>query len=152
MRMRFPALFAICALSCGGAQAQQKPCNRTEYQQAEKEAVNLRSWDALYKSYRLYGRCNDVDAAEGYSESVARILVDRWETLLRLSELAEKNKNFRDFVLGRVDATLDMRDVQKIHTKAIQHCPTGLRELCKSLQRQAEIAIEEDASVGHKKQ
>jgi hypothetical protein len=152
MLKRFSVLFVICALSSGTAQAQQQPCNKAEYQQAEKEAVSLRSWDALYKSYRLYGHCNDVDAAEGYSESVARILVDRWETLPRLSKLVEKDKSFRDFVLGHVDATLDMNDVQKIHARAIQHCPAGLRELCKNLQKQAKTAIEEDASVGHKKQ
>jgi hypothetical protein len=145
-------LFAVCALSCGVARAQLKPCSQAENLQAENEAVTLRTWDALYKSYRLYARCNNADAAEGYSESVARILVDRWETLHRFSELAVRDKGFREFVLGHVDATLDMTDVRTIRTNAIRRCPAALGELCKDLRKEAEAAIQEDASVGNTKQ
>jgi hypothetical protein len=140
-------LIAACALLPVAAHAQQRPCSSAENLQAEDEAVKLRSWDALYKSYRRHARCNNVDAAEGYSESVARILVDHWKTLPRLSQLAEKDKVFGEFVLGHVDATLDMGDVYKIRANAIQNCPAGLRNLCKDLRKQADSAIKEDASV-----
>ena len=57
------------------AGGQQVPC--TEARPSRRaEAENLRSWDALYRSYKLYERCNDADAGEGYSESAARFLVD----------------------------------------------------------------------------
>jgi hypothetical protein len=69
-----------------------------EMRRAEAEAAELRSWDALYRSYKLYGRCNNVDAAEGFSESVARILVDHWATLPRLAKLADSDAAFRRFV------------------------------------------------------
>jgi hypothetical protein len=151
MQKVLPLAFIVCALSCGVAQSQQQPCTQAENLQAENEAVTLRTWDALYKSYRLYAHCNNVDAAEGYSESVARILTDRWETLHRFSQLAVKDRSFRDFVLSHVDATLEMGDVEKIRTNAIQHCPAALSELCKDLRKEAEAAIQEDASVKNKK-
>ena len=43
---------------------------------SEQEADSLTSWDGLYRSYKLFGRCDDGSIAEGYSESVARILAD----------------------------------------------------------------------------
>jgi hypothetical protein len=144
------ALLLMCIESVflfGVAQAQQKPCRTSDLLKAENEAVTLRSWDALHKSYRLYARCDDVDAEEGYSESVARILVDHWETLPRLSQLAAKDARFRRFVIGHVDATDDMADVHKIQANATLHCPADLARLCKDLQIQADAAIEEDAST-----
>lgn len=111
----------------------------------------MRTWDALYKSYRMYGHCDDVDAGEGYSESVTRILASLWETLNRLSQLGLTDKSFRRFALGGVNATDDIRDVRKIRENAIAHCPPDLRELCKDLRTQAESAIKEDASVERKK-
>jgi hypothetical protein len=127
---------AAYTLSCLAAQAQQKPCSHAENLQAEDEAATLRTWDGLYKSYRLYARRNNVDAEEGYSESVARILVDHWQTLSRLSQLARKDKGFRDFVLGHVDATLDMGDVGKIRTNAIQRCPEPCTNSAKTCGKQ----------------
>jgi len=147
---RILALFLAICIQSVATLAQQKPCSDAESQQSEAEADSLRTWDALYRSYRLYAHCGNASAAEGYSESVAGILVDHWQTLSRLSQLAKKDKDFRDFVLGHVDATLDMGDVKKIHANAIQHCPSALRNLCEDLKREAESALQEDASV-HKK-
>lgn len=144
------ALFLTICVSSLSAQAQQKPCSQAESQQSESEADSLRTWDTLYKSYRLYAHCDNASAAEGYSESVARILVDHWRTLPRLSQLTRKDKRFRDFVLGHVDATLDMSDVRKIRTNAMQHCLPTLRNLCADLRKEAESALREDASVQSK--
>ena len=149
--MKTVSIFALSILLCGIALSQQKPCSQAEFLRAEKEAVTLRTWDALYKSYRLYGHCDDVDAGEGYSESAARILVDHWETLNRLSQLARKDKWFRQFAIASVNATDDMRDVRKIRENTTKRCPPDLHELCKGLRIQADAAIEEDASVKRKK-
>jgi hypothetical protein len=131
---------------CCVGHAQQHPCTDAEGQRALNQADTLRSWDALYKSYRLYRACDDGAIAEGYSESVARILVDHWSTLPRLAYLARNNVKFRQFVLGHVDATLDMGDVQKIRTKAKTQCPRGLRDVCDNLANRANYALKEDAS------
>ena len=149
--MKTVLILALFTLLGGIAQSQQKPCSRAQLLQAEKEAVTLRTWNVLYESYRLYGHCDDVDAGEGYSESVARILVDHWDTLHQFAQLAAKDKRFRRFAIGGVNATDDMRDVRRIRENAIQDCPAGLRELCKDLRSQADAAIEEDATVKRKK-
>jgi hypothetical protein len=106
----------------------------------------LRTWDALYKSYQSYRQCDDGAVGEGYSESVARILVDRWNTLPRLSSLARENSGFLRFVLKHVDATLDTKDVRKIRVKAITQCPGHLSALCNDLKKQAETALKDNAT------
>jgi hypothetical protein len=126
--------------------AQQRPCTSVEAQHAEINAGMFRTWDALYKSYGLYSRCDDGAIAEGFSESVARILVDRWSSLPRLASLAKRDTKFRRFVLRHVDATLNMDDIQKIRESASTRCPTGLGTVCDDLAKQANSALNEDAS------
>jgi hypothetical protein len=130
---------------------QQAPCTEAQARRAEDEAGSLRDWDALYRSYKLYARCNDAAAAEGYSESVARILVDHWNTLPRLARLAASDSGFRKFVLTHVDATLNMKDVSRIKEKSKAACPEGLHSFCADLKRQADAAIEEDANARQNK-
>ena len=104
----------VTLLLAQGGYAQKHPCTEGEGRAALDEAVTLRSWDALYKSYKLYRQCDDGAVGEGYSESVARILSDHWNTLPELARLAGKDSRFRAFVIGHVDATLTMDDVRKI--------------------------------------
>lgn len=140
-----PAILIIGAiLLCTAALAQHKPCTQAQNIQAEEESESLRSWDALYNSYRRYAHCENVSAAEGYSESVARILVNHWQTLPRLAQLVRKDQGFARFV--RVDATMDMNDVAKIKDNSIHRCPAGLTSLCDKLRRDADAAIAEDAA------
>jgi hypothetical protein len=106
----------------------------------------LRTWDTLYRSYKSYQHCDDGAIGEGYSESVARILVDHWQTLPQLDRLARKDAHFRRFVLRHLDATLNMDDVEKVRKTATTQCPSGLRVLCDDLIKQANSAINEDAS------
>jgi hypothetical protein len=86
----------------------------------------------------LYRQCDDGAIGEGYSESVARILVDHWMTLPRLAQLARKDDEFRRFVLKHVDETLNHEDVESIRANAENVCPTRLRHLCDDLMKQAE--------------
>jgi len=125
-------------------QAQQRPCSTPDANQADREAGRVRTWDALYHSYRRFApRCDDGSIAEGYSESVARILVDHWNTLPRLAELAEANHTFKKFVLRHVDATMDSGDLYKIRERALHDCPSDQKNICGQLKRAAEHAINE---------
>lgn len=128
--------------------SQSKPCTPAEHAQVENEAVNLRTWDSLYASYKKYGHCEDVDAAEGYSESIARILADHWETLPRLAELIQKDRSFGQFV--GLNCTMDMGDVAKIKGLATAHCPEGLEKICTKLKHDADEAIAEDSATKQK--
>jgi hypothetical protein len=84
--------------------------------------------------------------AEGYSESLARNLVDHWNTLPRLADLAKKDAEFRAFVMEHVDATLNKDDVEKIKNSAKTQCPTGLRVICNDLEKQADSALRDSSS------
>jgi hypothetical protein len=125
------------------AYGQQRPCNEAEARRAEAEAETPRTWDALYRSYKLYRHCGDGAIGEGYSESVARILVDHWETLPQLARLAKEDIEFRRFVMRHVDATLTIEDVEKIRSNAKTKCPTGLRGVCTDLAKQADSGLQE---------
>jgi hypothetical protein len=131
-------IFALMLVIYCVGYAQQDPCPTL--------LPTLRTWDALSKSYKSYRSCDDGFVGEQYSESVARILVDRWSTLPRLGSLARENPDFRRFVLKHVDATLDMNDVKKIRTRAITQCPEGLHGLCKDLRSQADSALKQDST------
>jgi hypothetical protein len=135
------------------AYAQQNACPQRDIDKIELEASRLRSWDALYRSFRQYAdyqQCyqkhykqefGNASADEGYSESIARILSDHWDTLPRLATLIKQDRKFSAFV--HLDATMDMKDVNKIRRLAIQNCPLGLNNLCGSLRKSADSAIAE---------
>ena len=115
------------------------PCGARKAHQAERAIDNLTSWNRLYRWYLNYGECDDGSIAEGYSEAVARNLVDRWGTLPRFAELARKDSDFQRFVLKHIDQTLNDTDLKKISKNAATYCPTGLRRLCVDLRKQAEV-------------
>ena len=130
--------FATALLLFGAAaSAQQSQCSNADAQSAETEAESLRSWDDLYKSYKRYRQCDDGAIWEGYSESVARILVDHWATLPRFGQLAHKDEGFRLFVLKHVDQTIDGEDARTIRANAEHACPGRLRDFCDDLMKQA---------------
>ena len=137
----------VTLLSAQAGYAQKHPCSDDEGRTALNEAATLRSWDALYKSYKSYRHCDDGAIGEGYSESVARILVDHWSTLSRLSQLGNKDAGFRAFVVHHVDATLNMDDVKNVKRRAKAQCPNELRTLCSDLAKRADSALKEDAST-----
>jgi len=148
--MRWPAIIVVAVILLARnsqANAQERPCTSSEAQRADAEADTLRSWDALYKSYKRYGHCDDGGIAEGYSESVARILVDHWNTLSQLASIANKDAKFLRFVLNHVNATLNPNDIEKIKLKATTQCPSGLHALCGDLIKEAESALKENNFV-----
>lgn len=141
-----PAILLAClvgTLLAETARAEEHLCTTTEGRLALDEAVTRRSWDALYRSFKKFGHCDDGAIAEGYSESVARILADRWNSLPRFAELAGKNAAFRAFVIRHVDATLNTDDLEKIKANASTRCPANLRRTCNDLAKQADHALKE---------
>jgi hypothetical protein len=134
--MRFSVVLALVlsAIYAGSCRADSCPTILTN---------NPPTWDALYTSFKSYRQCDDGALGEGYSESVARLFVDRWNTLPQLSRLVRKDAGFRSFVLKHVDATLDTKDVQRIRRNARTRCPAGQREICNEVGKQAELALKQ---------
>lgn len=124
----------LIVLSVSGY-SEERTCSTAKAQQADAGVDRLHSWDAFYKWFSVYRHCDDGGIAEGVSEAVARNLVDRWETLPRLAELARKTPEFRRFVFQHVDATLDSKDLDKIQSNAAKRCPTDLTAFCSELKK-----------------
>jgi hypothetical protein len=120
------------------------PCTTAELIASEREASNLRSWDELYQSIKRYGRCNDVDADEGYSESAARILVDSWTTLPQLAELMSKDRKFGRTALYLINATIGSDDLNAIKKHATEKCPSKLKALCNKLVDRVDESVREN--------
>ena len=122
---------------------QPHTCKTADAEAAEKEADRLRSWHALHKSFLRFRQCDDGAIAEGCSESVARILVDHWDSLPRLGSISKKDNRFLQFVMNHVDATLDIKDIKTIRTNAVRHCSPERHELCHELKVAADKAQHE---------
>jgi hypothetical protein len=143
---RFLIVVLTLAMMLSSAQvghAQKQGCSDAAGRRALDEAVTLRTWNALYTSFKACRQCDDGAIGEGYSESVARILVDHWNRLPRFAELAGKNAAFRAFVIRHVDATLNTDDLEKIKENASMHCPANLRKTCNELAKTADQALKE---------
>lgn len=91
---------------------------------------------------RKYGHCDDGAIAEGFSEAVARLLVDRWPTLPALAKLAARDPALTQFVLRHVDATLDTNDVEMIGKLARTKCSQATVPLCRELAAAAARILE----------
>jgi hypothetical protein len=128
--------FGFLLLSAA-SHARQGPCSAQEGSLAEAGAGSLLDWDSLEKAYAQYNNCDEGAIGQAYSAAVARILVDHWETLPRLADIARGNPAFKAFVVKHVDQRLDAGDIKKIAENAKTLCPSGLGGLCHDLKKQA---------------
>lgn len=128
---------------CWNATAQERPCSKAEAIEAESSASRLSNWEDIYKSFMKFRHCDDGAIAEGYSDSVVRMLADRWSELATLKKLASSDKDFYTFVLRHIDATADKSQVEKILSNSSKRCPKSDSELCSALKAAARKALSE---------
>jgi len=121
----------LAATSALLASENAKPCTTPDAIRAEQEASSLRSWAEVYKSYKNFARCDDGAIAEGYSDSIARLLSDNWSTADQLNRLASHDKGFKKFVLRHIDELMSPDQAEKIRDNADAHCPSYTKRLCK---------------------
>jgi len=105
-------------------------CSVEEAKAAETEASSLQDWDAVFKAYRRYGHCDDAAIAEGYSETVGRLLAHHWDKAGRLGILVRQDVGFRQFVLHHIDDTVPQKYLERIEKNAESSCPKGQGRLC----------------------
>lgn len=120
--------------------ASQKACTEAEADKALDQADQLKDWDAVYRSFNRFSRCDDGAVAEGYSDTVGRLLAHDWKDFSALSKLVAADKRFASFVLGHIDETLPSDELQTIETNAKQKCPAGESVLCKKIHDKAHSA------------
>jgi hypothetical protein len=88
-------LIAVAALFASGTAhsnwAATPSCSPEKAKHAEERTETLRSWRDVRDWYKVYADCKDADAEEGYSEAIARLLVDHWNTLNQLVALTNRH-------------------------------------------------------------
>lgn len=136
---------ALLLATDGSGFAQSQNCTTDQERAAETEAETLRDWAALHQSFLRFKQCDDGSIAEGYSESVARIVVDHWQTLPKLASLTRTDRPFLSFVLKHIDATLNPDDLKRIQENASSRCPAGLASLCSAIGKHAISALGENS-------
>jgi len=120
-----------------------KPCSPEDAQSADALIDNLDSWEKIAETFQKFQQCDDGSIAEGNSEAVARLLVDKWQTLPQLSKLIKHNPILKRFVLNHIDTTLNTDDLEKIKTLSLTSCPQEHLTLCKDINTAAMGSIDE---------
>ena len=124
----------VFVLGTGTLLAQKGACSRQQAIQADAAVDTLKTWNSVYRFYKQHSACDDGGIAEGVSESVAKLLANKWESFGRFVSLASRDKGFENFVVRHVDETIDWgHDAPKIHENAQLHCPPNATRLCKIL-------------------
>ncbi|WP_336280789.1 hypothetical protein [Cronobacter dublinensis] len=117
----------VCPLTQGSE------CSKEKAEAAENAVDNLKTWAAVYESYRHYLPCDEGSIGEGYSEAITRLLVDRWSELPALDTLGKRNASFERWVISHIDSTLGSDDLQKVSDTAKTQCPSGHTALCEKI-------------------
>jgi hypothetical protein len=130
--MRIPCVVATLVL-LGVPLAYGKVCSERDANAADAVIDHLDSWAEVNTAYMKYGHCDAGEIAEGNSEAIARLLVDRWRDLPELDGLIKRNPPLKAFVLRHIDTTLDSRDLDRIKQLSTASCPAGMGTLCGEL-------------------
>ena len=110
---------------------------------ADKALSKLKSWSDLRKWFANYPGYDDGYYAEGVSEFVTAKLAKEWNTLKYLNAEVSKNPDFEESVLMHVDATAAEQKLIKIVENAKNKCPAELRSLCRKIEKNAEMAVDD---------
>jgi hypothetical protein len=133
---------AIGATNGLGAQTDNKKiCTENEANLAYQEADTLKNWDAAYASFKRFGHCDDGAIAEGYSDSIVKLMALDWKQLEGLARLAEKDASFKNFVLRHVDETASYDDLITVVSNARTRCPEHLADFCKLIEVRARADV-----------
>lgn len=126
---------AFTAVSAHGAQgANEKACTMDEGMRADSETDHLKDWDAVYRSFKKFGHCDNGAVAEGYDDVIVRLLVSDWSHFDALARFAGEGKAFEQFVLRHIDELASQKDLNAIANNAKSLCPPGQGALCKRIE------------------
>lgn len=121
--------------------AYAKTCSRQDAEIADAMVDKINSWVDVNYTFRNFQQCDDGSIAEGNSEAIARLLVDKWDTLPQLAELINQNPSLKLFVLNHINTTLDTDDLEMIKKFSVSVCPKKLDLLCDEINKAATAAL-----------
>ena len=146
MKATVVSCFGIClffSFSGSGARrvlAGQRSCTTVEAKRALENVDDLKDWDALHRAFIRFGHCDDGAIAEGYSDTVGRLLANDWKHFGDFAELGRSDPKFESFVLGHIDETLPIEMLKTIADNAQKGCPADQKVLCRKVWQSAKSA------------
>ncbi len=113
-------------------------CTHEDAIQADKSLDSLSDWRHVYESFKHYSHCDDGALAEGYSDKIASLLVNHWDSVEELLHLWRAHPQFGRFVLAHVDDLMSPEQAKTIIKNARERCPPDSKKYCVSLERKAQ--------------
>jgi hypothetical protein len=141
--MKILILILSIIVICWNASAQERPCSKAEAIEAESSVSRLNNWEDIYKSFKRFQHCDDGAIAEGYSDSVVRMIAYRWSRLDALIKFASSDRDFYTFVLRHIDATTDKSEIEKVIINSSKHCPESASAMCSAIEETARKVLRE---------
>ena len=123
--MKYPGLFALiftAAVPFVGAEE----CTRDQEIVAEISAGAIETWFILEAHHRLLGHCDDGAIAEGYRDTIASLLANRWEAFGEYSMGPE----FESFILRHINETWPAEEWRLVRKLAAERCPQSKKVIC----------------------
>jgi hypothetical protein len=125
------ALGAGC-IACGAAHAADKPCTRADAANGEKAIERANNWNQLYKSWQDYHHCDTGGVAEGYTDSLMRLMVE-WKGIDALAAAMQKDPQYKEWVHARLKSPAAKDDQPTVYSRAMASCPKGMDAFCAEL-------------------
>ncbi len=127
-------------LLLAGAAAFGAGCSARMAERADAAIDSLDSWKAVDGFYAKYRACDDGSIAEGVSEAVIRLLVDR-RAALRDTPPPLLKPALRRFVVAHVDTTVATQDLEALAKSDETDCASALADFCREIKVAAARAL-----------
>jgi len=108
-------------------------CPRDKAIKALSAAADIRSWRELFNAYLDYSVCDNGAIAEGFSDSVGRLLSAdpvRWS---ELAGFVRRDDRFLDLIVRHIDETIPATTFDSIEQNAREKCPESARNICQTV-------------------
>lgn len=115
--------------------ASPQQCTRSQAIQAETQADTLKTWAEVFASYQHYKQCDDGAIAEGYSDSIAKLLSAHWDQIGELAKLSTIDAGFERFVVRHIDELMTPDQYSVIRQQVTSSCPANASRLCTKMKK-----------------
>ncbi len=126
---------------CGQEGPARKVCTEKDASLAIEASTSPNNWESMYEVFKKFGHCDDGAMAEGYDDTVVRLLAKDWKHIGALVRLAATDKSFEGFVLRHISETVPDEELSAAASNAKTACPVGESRLCGLIEAKARSAL-----------
>lgn len=139
--IRFIVFLITSFLIVGNVNA--KDCSTVEEMDSADTVISsIKNWQDVHSFFATLKQCDDGGMAEGISDAVVKLLANKWDSVEELAILTRQDKNFQEWVLIHINATVNGDDLESIISHARDECPADNRKLCENIGTSAKQALQ----------